>query len=501
MDSNSNIMLQQWLNEQTTADTQLPEIAHLRLDSRAIQPGDAFIAIKGTALNGHDFINQAAAEGASIVFCEYQPEDVDVEIPLIVLPALKLLLPELCNVFYQTQQCDLRVIGVTGTNGKTSVTQLITQCLNRALRQCQFIGTNGYGDENQVIPLKNTTPSVVELHQLLAEFRAKGCQVTAMEVSSHGITQNRIGGLSFKTAIFTNLSREHLDFHGDMASYAAAKQELFQREQLENAVIYTDDPVGKRWVEDGGVRADNIIAVGAVETTADQFENFVSYRAPRFHSRGVSFELLTSWGNTRLQSPLLGEFNIVNLCLVAAALLVEGVCIDDLPALFNQTKTVVGRMESIMISGSPLVIVDYAHTPDALEKALAAARKHCRNQLICVFGCGGDRDKGKRPLMGEVAERFSDAVIVTSDNPRSESIEQISKDILAGFSKLQPIVVDDREAAIEKAVELATEDDVILIAGKGHEDYQIIGEQVLEFDDRKVVRCKLARVLEETASD
>ena len=381
----------------------------------------------------------------------------------------------------------MRVIGVTGTNGKTSVTHLLAQALTASGTPCGLLGTLGYGLQDKCQPPTHTTPDATRVHALLAAMRDEGASAVAMEVSSHALEQERVAGVRFRAAVFTNLTRDHLDYHGDFDAYGAAKRRLFETAGLEAAIIAVDDAFGRELFRSlpAGIRP-TVVGGGTVAGTAEQFVAITSVHP---HPRGMSISLETHSGPARIETVLLGRFNATNLALAAGALLELGLKIEDVARHLAASRTVPGRMEAFQGDATqPVVIVDYAHTPDAIEQVLKSAREHAQRRLVCVFGCGGDRDRGKRPMMAAVAASWADECIVTDDNPRSEDADAITNDIIEGFPSAALWRIEhDRGCAIAEAIAGASAGDVVVIAGKGHEDYQLIGEQTLPFSDRATV--------------
>ncbi|MGK3124856.1 UDP-N-acetylmuramoyl-L-alanyl-D-glutamate--2,6-diaminopimelate ligase [Candidatus Pantoea formicae] len=463
----------------------------MTLDSRAAAAGDLFIAVAGHHADGRRFIPQAIAQGVAAVIAEAEGEASDGDIremhgvPVIYLAQLQQRLSALAGRFYQQPAEKLKLIGITGTNGKTTTTQLIAQWANLLGETSAVMGTVGNGLYGQLVPAENTTGSAVDVQHVLNDLVGQGATLAAMEVSSHGLVQHRVAALPFAAAVFTNLSRDHLDYHGDMQGYEAAKWLLFSEHQVGEAIINADDDVGRRWLE----KLPDAVAV----TMADNLQpgchgRWLKATAVNYHDGGAHIQFSSSWGEGEFDSRLMGAFNVSNLLLALATLLTLDYPLEALVSSAAQLQPVCGRMEVFTAPEKPTVVVDYAHTPDALEKALEAARLHCKGKLWCVFGCGGDRDKGKRPLMGAIAEQFSDIVVITDDNPRSEEPTAIVNDILTGL--LDPgraRVVAGRAQAVTNAVMQASADDIVLVAGKGHEDYQIIGNRRLDYSDRDTV--------------
>ncbi|OUS74216.1 UDP-N-acetylmuramoyl-L-alanyl-D-glutamate--2,6-diaminopimelate ligase [Pseudoalteromonas sp. A601] len=461
-------------------------VNELRLDSREVKPGDVFVAIKGHQLDGGHFIKQAIDNGAVAVIadrlCEFESDFEQ----LYLSSDLDKKLPVLANHFYQKPSKQLDLIGVTGTNGKSTTTAMIAHLANYCAKPAAIIGTLGYGAPEQLTPLINTTPSCVDLQRILSELVTEQKQLVAMEVSSHGLVQHRVTGSQFKAAVFTNLSRDHLDYHGDMASYADAKLMLMRDFEAELVILNQDDNQVQQWLEQYDF--NNLICYGR-KNLVPKGARFVYFTDVNYHKSGISAQLTTSWGDIAIECPLFGEFNLYNLTAAFATLLGLGFPLQNLAAGCASLQPVAGRMQAFSAANKPTCIVDYAHTPDALALALQALQQHVPGGVSCVFGCGGDRDKGKRPMMAKAAEQYANKVIVTSDNPRSEDPEQIMSDVAAGLDKPQAAHLEsDRGAAIAFAIDNAKDNEVVLIAGKGHEDYQIIGSQKIDFCDRKFVQ-------------
>jgi UDP-N-acetylmuramoyl-L-alanyl-D-glutamate--2,6-diaminopimelate ligase len=454
-------------------------------DSRRVQPGDIFVAYPGERVDGRDFIAHAVSAGAAAVLWEsdgYQwtPQCAA---PNIDVRGLRVLAGEIAGELAGNPSRELWMVGVTGTNGKTSCSQWIAAALTQLGRPTAVVGTLGHGFPGALTALANTTPDAIALHSMLRHYRDKGAQCAAMEVSSHGLAQDRLSGVRFDVALFTNLTRDHLDYHGDMRSYGEAKARLFDWPGLACAVINIDDEFGRRLVArlEGG--ETQIITYGLAGGT------IAGHRLDldRF---GLELEIRTPWGAGKLTSRLLGAYNAANLLGVLGVLLASDVSLQPALDVLAQLLPVEGRMQALGGGDQPLVVVDYAHTPDALEQVLIALRAHLRSgKLVLVFGCGGDRDRGKRPAMGEIASRLADRVVVTSDNPRSEQPQSIIDQIVAG-ARGAVRCIPDRAAAIATAIREAESDDVILLAGKGHERWQEIGSTRLPFSDADIAqRC------------
>ncbi|MFC1195153.1 UDP-N-acetylmuramoyl-L-alanyl-D-glutamate--2,6-diaminopimelate ligase [Pasteurella multocida] len=467
------------------------ELTDMILDSRAVKQGCLFVALQGHQVDGRQYIPQAIAKGASAVLAETEDVQqhlstkIEQGVPIISFYQLGSHLSALAGLFYDNPSHKLTLVGVTGTNGKTTISQLLAQWTTLLGHRSAVMGTIGNGLLGQVKEATNTTGSAVEVQASLADFVTRGADFAAIEVSSHGLVQHRVEALAFDVAIFTNLSRDHLDYHQSMENYALAKKRLFTELHSQHQIINADDSVGQTWLQE----QPNAVAVSCQADFQPHQAHWLKATAIQFSQKGARIQFESSWGKGELHSALIGQFNVSNLLLVFATLLSLGYDIEKLMKTVPKLMGVCGRMERLSASKQPTAIVDYAHTPDALEKALQAARLHCQGTLWCVFGCGGDRDRGKRPLMAKIAEQFADHVIVTDDNPRTESAAQIVQDILAGFEHPQHVeVCHARDQAIIQALQKADSDDVVLIAGKGHEDYQIIGTQKQHFSDQETVQ-------------
>jgi UDP-N-acetylmuramoyl-L-alanyl-D-glutamate--2,6-diaminopimelate ligase len=461
-----------------------PEIRGLTLDSRAVQPGWLFIAVPGARADGRAYLAGAYARGAAAAV--YETKDFVSEARYtnaIGVKDLREHVGVIADRFYGAPSRKLQVIGVTGTNGKTTTTHLLAQVLDRPPARCGLIGTLGSGFPDRLDPSLHTTPDAVSVHGLLAKFADTGTKTVCMEVSSHALDQARVAGVAFGIAVFTNLTHDHLDYHGDMDAYAAAKARLFDFPHLQAVVINQDDAFGRELIERTRGRAQLLtFGLRAGDVRARVVEPSVA---------GLALTVVTPHGETHLRSPLLGRFNAANLLAVLAVLLVTGMPLTEAAARLSQAQPVAGRMERFGAgAGQPLVVVDYAHTPDALEKVLQALREHTSARLVCVFGCGGDRDRGKRPLMGRIAEQLADVVILTNDNPRHEDPASIINEIATGM-QTTPSAVPDRTQAIRAALSEAGAGDIVLVAGKGHEDYQQFGDRRLAYSDRDTVRVLL----------
>lgn len=469
-----------------TLDTQT-EVQGLTLDSRKVVPGDCFVAIPGHLVDGRKYIDAAVAKGAVAVLEEAERAGV-----LATQPVLRIGLPKLASQLSgialraYPQAAEPVLYGVTGTNGKTTVTQLLAQLHHLMGEKAGVMGTVGNGLWGALEPSANTTSDAITVARSLAEQAGQGARAIALEVSSHGLSQHRVDGLPFAVGVFTNLSRDHLDYHGDMNGYAEAKARLFDLPQLGAGVFNLDDQYGAQWHRRWPVDKPS---VGYSLDGATCRGQFLSVQSADYHPGGVKAQLDSSWGSFELNSPLIGAFNLANLLAALGALLVRGVPLKPLIEAAGLLKPALGRMEAFTATGKAAVVVDYAHTPDALGQALKALRRHCRGRLWCVFGCGGDRDAGKRPLMAMEAEAVADELVLTADNPRTESVDHIIGQMRQGLTGRIPCRVEtDRARAVALALTEADENDMILVAGKGHEDYQIIGTERLDYDERRWVQ-------------
>lgn len=458
------------------------ELEQLQLDSRKVGAGDVFLAIPGVQQHGRQFIAQALVQGAALVLTDAGQYD---DARVVVLPELMQILPSLVANFYQQPARKLQLVGVTGTNGKSSTSFFISQLAAELKQPSAVIGTLGYGHCEQLTPLPNTTPHYVDLQRILAQFVAEQTQLVAMEVSSHALVQQRVAGMLFDVGVFTNLTRDHLDYHGSMAEYGAAKAMLFTPQLARAAVINVSDEFGRK------LAAQSQVPVWAYGKTEDcqRFNRYLGYSDVVANDTGYSLTLTSHSGTVNLSLALLGEFNIQNVLAAIASLMALGYDFDAILAACAVLKAVPGRMEQFQFAKQFTAVVDYAHTPDALQQALQSLRLHCRGRLWCVFGCGGDRDRGKRPLMGQLSELFADHVIITSDNPRSEDALSICHEIAAGMSPDASYQIEpDRQSAIKLALASAQPGDLVLIAGKGHETVQIIGSEHRQYDERAYLR-------------
>lgn len=487
-------LLSPWLTFELTAE-QDAQVTQLQLDSRKVTSGDVFVAIKGHAVDGRIFIDKAIELGCSAVMADadeqYPHGTIEYRklIPVIYLDNISQFLSALAARLYHYAPMEL--IGITGTNGKTTISQLIAQWIDLVGKRAAVMGTTGNGFLNDLQPAINTTGNAVEIQQMLSQLHKQGADYTALEVSSHGLVQGRVKALKFSAGVFTNLSRDHLDYHGSMEEYARAKFQLFESHDCQHQIINADDTTGLQWLD----KLPNAVAVSLSPFDGQHralWANHVDYS-----ERGIHIVLDGYWGSAQLDTALIGAFNANNVMVALATLLSLGFELEQLVAVSPKLVPVVGRMELFQSPSDSLepskakIVVDYAHTPDALEKALMALRVHCTGKLWSIFGCGGDRDTGKRPMMTEISERLADESIITDDNPRGEDSTVIVSDMLKGAVKPNQIhVIHSRFDACQYALNHAEENDIILLAGKGHETYQIIGNQTVHYSDRETA-CEL----------
>ena len=456
-----------------------PLIRELTLDSRNVRPGDLFLAVPGAKVDGRDHIADALKRGAAAVAYEVQGATVlpITDAPLIPVKGLIAQLSDIAGRFYGEPSRLLDLVGVTGTNGKTSVTQLVAQALDLLGQHCGLIGTLGTGFHGALQSGRLTTPDPLAVQSTLNDLKKAGARAVAMEVSSHALEQGRVAALAFDIVVMTNLSRDHLDYHGSMEAYKAAKAKLFAWSNLRCRVVNLDDDFGRELAVEE--RESRLISYSLKDPSATLF-----CREATFDDDGVRAVLVTPQGEHMLRSRLLGRFNLSNMLAAVGTLLAMDHPLDEILKVTAKLEGPVGRMQRLGGGSKPLVVVDYAHTPDALEKVLEALRPHARGRLTCLFGCGGDRDRGKRPLMAKVAERLADRVIVTDDNPRTEDPQAIFADIRPGFAQAGAVeFIAGRGEAIARVIADAGVDDVIILAGKGHEDYQEINGERHDFSD------------------
>jgi UDP-N-acetylmuramoyl-L-alanyl-D-glutamate--2,6-diaminopimelate ligase len=459
-------------------------ISGIALDSRKVQRGDLFVALAGATADGHDFVDAAIAQGAVAILAERPVRTSGV--PVVLTADARRRAGRIAARLAGDPSVELGCIGITGTNGKTSVAYFVAQLLSAVGEPAGYGGTLGWGFGDRLCVGGLTTEDAVTVQRRLAWLAAEGARWVALEVSSHALAQDRIEAVNLDIAVFTNLTRDHLDYHGDMASYSTAKRKLFEFESLSRAVVNLDDPLGAE-LHRSKSAALELLGVGRAP------EADIRIGELRFDTGGVRGSLDTPWGRHEVEVPVYGDFAFHNFAMALAVSCLAGASIDRLLTAAATLRSPPGRMEFVRRPERPVVIVDYAHTPDALQHALVAARAHGAGRLVCVFGCGGDRDPGKRTLMAEAVERCADVAVVTNDNPRSEQPEAIAEAVCRGFSGAVPVEIDlDREHAIEVAVDLAGPMGMVLVAGKGHELYQEIAGERRPYSDIDAVR----RVLE-----
>ncbi|MGB7450966.1 MAG: UDP-N-acetylmuramoyl-L-alanyl-D-glutamate--2,6-diaminopimelate ligase [Lysobacterales bacterium] len=474
-------LLEGWMD-----DAPALRLTGIGLDNREIKPGDVFVAVQGQLVHGLDYARAAVAAGAVAVLHDGLKAVPDLEVPAVKIAGLGDRLGELASRFYAAPSEQMTIAGVTGTNGKTSVAHFLAQSWQRVYGNAGMVGTLGYGPLGHLQSAVRTTPDAFRLQQALAESVKSGIEHLAMEVSSHALQQHRCQTVQFDAAVFTNLSRDHLDYHADMAGYAAAKRLLFTDYAPSFAIINHDDSYGKKWFGElnGGMQ---MLSFGLQEGAELRAE------IRSVDINGMNLRIAGPWGSEDVHTSLLGAFNASNLLAAAGTLALLGMPWHRVLHQVEVMQAVPGRMMRLGGQpGQPVVVVDYAHTPDALESALHAVRAHLDGRLVCVFGCGGNRDQGKRPQMGRAAELLADDVFVTSDNPRNEPADKIIEDVVAGLETPGRATIEpDRAVAIQQAIANCKAGDVVLVAGKGHETWQEIGGQKIPFSDETVIRHAL----------
>lgn len=460
-------------------------ISRLVMDSRLVQTGDTFVACQGEYVDGRQFIADAITRGATSVLWDNDNFSWNSAwtVPQLAIPQLRWNLGHVAAEYFGQPSAQQWVCGITGTNGKTSCSQWLAQVLDHAGKRCAVIGTVGNGFMGELEHTTHTTPDALTVQGLLARYLKLGASHVAMEVSSHGLQQGRVNGTQIDVAVLTNLTRDHLDYHGTMESYAQAKERLFSWPDLNAAVLNADDVITPQWLAEQKIKAGRVLQYG--------FSDHADIRATRIEmgAHGLSLDLATPWGELELSGVLIGRFNAYNLMAVATAALLAGLSPEQVMAATPHIKPASGRTQTLGGGDLPLVVVDYAHTPDALEKVIAALRElvPAGKKLYVVFGCGGDRDPGKRPLMGAAVSRGADVAVITSDNPRNENPLTIIEAIKTGMSG-EYRVEADRAEAIRLALGEAQIGDVVLIAGKGHENYQEVSGVKLPFSDLELAQ-------------
>lgn len=456
-------------------------------DSRQIKQGDWFVAYQGELLDGRHFIPQAIASGAVGIIYDNTPDFIlaNYQVPTFPIKNLRRISGIVAAILLHNANNPVKILGVTGTNGKTSITQYLAQTLGILGEKIAIMGTNGNGFLGQLTPSMNTTPDAVSIQNLIKNFSDSGTSFIAMEVSSHGIDQARVNGVIFNTAVFTNLTRDHLDYHQSFTNYFATKKQLFYWDGLQHALINIDDSYGKQLISE--LKKNNskvtITSYGLAKNADIRIANITCSLA------GIQLDLISPWGKINIKNTLLGMFNALNLAATFGALCHLGYTSDKVASALNQVQVVKGRMEAIRYPNQPVVIVDYAHTPDALQNVLISLKNLINlenGKIWCVFGCGGDRDKGKRALMGQISNQYADYSIITNDNPRSEDPTNIIQDILPVDNAI--LIELDRSKAIAYAIHTASVADIILIAGKGHETYQEIAGVRYHCDDGEIAQ-------------
>lgn len=494
--------IQQLLNEFVADEARIPnlcfEVTGLSLDTQKMKSGDLFFAIKGQMQDGRTYLEEAIQKGACALVVEREnlnnfPSVLVSPVPVIAIERLHEKISQIASRYYGDPSHDLTIIGITGTNGKTTCAHLLANALTNLGRPCAVIGT---------LTQALTTPDAITIQSKLADFKSKGFKAVAMEVSSHGLEQYRVQGIHFDSAIFTNLTQDHLDYHGSMAAYGSAKQKLFLFPTLKRMILNAHDPFTLELLKKGSILSGCPTVLYTRESNIPvEFQtNYLAITSSKIqlNTQGIVADVSTPWGDALLRSKLLGDFNLNNLLCVLAELCMQEVPLIQAIEVLSRLSAPSGRMQKFGGAMKPLILVDHAHTPDALYNALKATRAHCVHRLWCIFGCGGDRDKLKRPKMGYIAATMADRIIITNDNPRHESEKEIIMDILKGIpleSRDHIMIEKDRKAAIAYAIQNASAQDVILIAGKGHETYQLIGSQQIFFSDSVCVQTCLGNGL------
>ncbi|MBK4765348.1 MAG: UDP-N-acetylmuramoyl-L-alanyl-D-glutamate--2,6-diaminopimelate ligase [Pantoea sp. Brub] len=474
-------------------------ISNITLESYLASHGFLFIAIPGHKTDGRNFIKQVINQGVTAIIAESESKIINGKIyyingtPIIYIHQLYKKISHLAGLFFDNPSEKHKVIGVTGTNGKTTITHILAQWIQLLGETTAVMGTLGNGLINQLMPTKNTTSSAIDIQKILYELINKGTTLTAMEISSHGLMQYRVAALSFAAALFTNISHEHIDYHKNMHHYELAKWRLFSEHNIDNAIINIDDEVGMEWSKK---IPKAIIVTTKHNINLKRFNRWLKIHAITIDNNGTNISFNSSWGSGKINSHFIGNFNISNLIMALTTLLSLNYKLNELLEVSSELKPIIGRMELFNMPNKPKIIIDYAHTPDALKKVLIAARPYCKNKIWCIFGCGGERDKSKRPIMGKIAESLSDIVIITTDNPRNENQNIIIQNIVSGFTHPYVVkIINERTAAIKYAMLKATPNDLILILGKGHENYQIVGNTYFSHSDKKVVISILKNII------
>ena len=474
------------------------EINNITLDSRQAKKGTLFCAIKGHSVDARKFIPNTIENEVSAILADNDEQQDYVEIvkntPIIYIKNLNSKLSKIADNFYQSPSQKANIIGITGTNGKTTISQLVCQWIDLIGFKAATMGTIGNGFYGKLQEAKNTTGSALDIQENIANFVKQGANTVTMEVSSHGLVQNRVDNVNFDTAIFTNLTQDHLDYHKTMEEYFTAKSVLFTKFNTKANILNLDDDYSLKLADLIKDKKSIIAICTENENLAKSFKNYVYAQNIEYSQEGLNISVQSSYGNFVISTKLIGKFNVLNILQAFATMVSLGFNTEDIIAAATKLNPVVGRMEVFNNKKQATIIVDYAHTPDALEKALQASRKHTKNKLWCIFGCGGDRDTTKRPLMAKSAESLADKIIITNDNPRTEDANNIIEDIFEGLNnKDDVIILQDRFEATKYALDNSSKDDIILIAGKGHEDYQIIGDKTVHYSDRETA-CQLLNI-------
>lgn len=463
-------------------------ITDLTADSRAVRAGGCFVALAGTQHGATEFIDQAADNGAAVILTDTSVESSGTKVPLIGVPDIRAQLPTIARRFFDDPSSKLRLVAVTGTNGKTTVAHTLAQALAILGEKAAYIGTLGHGKPDQLVAAANTTPDTVALNRCLAHFVDDNIGMCTLEASSHGLAQGRLEGIRCEVVVFTNLSRDHLDYHGDLVTYQSAKEKVFALPGIRAAVVNIDDPVGQQF---GTRYADKFdLWTCSVEGVSDQLSQArVSARSVECSLATTRFDLVVDGESASVKSAVPGRVNVQNLLHSAAVLLSFGHSLDQVANAIARVSLPPGRLQRCDLGDNrPMVFIDYAHTPDSLRAVLRSLRELCEGTVTTVFGCGGERDKGKRRSMGEIASQLSDRCVITNDNPRSEDPQQIVDDIVAGIECTRREIILDRRSAIERAILESGTGDVVLLAGKGHESFQVLGHKSIPFSDMAVAR-------------
>lgn len=487
LNNNLRNLLNPWISKK------IPElyVNNIKLDSREIKKNDLFVGLNGTTYDGKSFIHAAINQGAVAILIDSEKKQAYYNkinnIPAIFLPSLKKNISNIAGRFYNYPDQNLSLIAITGTNGKTSITQLIAQWVHLLGIKSATMGTIGNGLYNQTTETRNTTDSPIEIQNTLYSFVQNKVKLAAIEVSSHALIQHRVKALHFAAAVFTNLSHEHLDYHKDMTCYEQAKWRLFSEHQVGYSIINLDDAIGKKWLRK---LSKKTVAVSMQNHFISDYANqWIKVKNITYKDHYILISIHSTWGQGTIKSFLIGNFNIMNLLLSLATLLVLNYSFDDLIKISEQLKPISGRMEMFTIKKNKKIIVDYAHTPDGLKQALKAIKLHFKGKIWCVFGCGGDRDQKKRSLMGHIAEKYADMLVITHDNPRNENPKKIIQDIISGIQFTKKItIIEERKEAIFYSVNQACANDIIYIAGKGHEQYQIINNIKIRYSDQNTIK-------------